>query len=436
VAVHPPDDGPMAARPAGPRVHGWLHPAVVAAAVFSTYAGFSQFAATAALPDIAAGFGEQTPGAGASIAEQVGLSGTTLGLGLGIIRLASVGALPLTRLADTRGRRRVLLWTTSIALALTALASGAPTFWAFVAVLAVSRPLMSATNGIAGVIAAEEVRTADRSKAIALITVGYGMGAAIPIVLRSLADIVGYDLSFRTLFFLAAPLLLTVPLISRVVREPDRAVVAAHTDQAPQRLGRVPRALRGRLALISGLTFFVGLLTGPVNTYLFLYAESIAGVPPSILVVVAPVAGLAGAVGLWVGVHLADRFGRIPTAMFSKFALAAVAILTYAAGAWGAVIGYVLSLFIASSYAPAVGATTAEVFPTSMRATAAGWITLSSTIGAVVGLLLFGWISDVANSFAVAAVAVSVPVALSAFGYRWLPETMGQELEESAPEVG
>lgn len=432
----PSADGPDTLPASGPQVYGWLHPAVVAAAMFSTYAGFSQFAATAALPDIAAGFGEQTPGAGASIAEQVGLSGTTLGLGLGLIRLASVAALPMSRLADTHGRRRVLLWTTSVALVLTALAAGAPSFWTFVVILAISRPLMSTTNGVAGVIAAEEVRAHDRSKAIALITVGYGLGAAIPIIMRGVADIVGFELSFRTLFLLAAPLLLTVPLIGRVVREPDRAVAVARTPAgAGQRLGRVPPALRGRLALLSTLTFFVGLLTGPVNTYLFLYAETIAGVPASILLVVAPVAGLAGAAGLWVGVHLADRFGRIPTAMLSKFALAAISIVTYSAGAWGAVIGYVLSLAIASSYAPAVGATTAEIFPTSMRATATGWITLSSTIGAVLGLLVFGWVSDVADSFAVAAIVVSVPVALSAFGYRWLPETRGQELEESAPEI-
>ncbi|HUG84050.1 MAG TPA: MFS transporter [Euzebya sp.] len=423
-------------RDTSPRVYGWLHPAVVAAAVFSAYAGFSQFAATAALPDIAAGFGERTPGAQASLAQQVGLSGTTLGLGLGVIRLASIAALPMSRLADRHGRRRVMLFTTSLALLLTALAAGAPSFWLFVTILAVSRPLMSATNGVAGVIAAEEVRSRDRSKAIALITVGYGIGAGIPIILRGIAGFLGTEISFRTLFLLAAPLLLTVPLIGRVVREPDRATAVTRAPAAVvQRLGRVPHALRGRLLLLSTLTFFVGYLTGPVNTYLFVYAESVAGVAASTLLVVAPAAAAAGAAGLWVGVHLADRFGRIPTAMLTKFALAAVSILTYSAGAWGAVAGYVASLFIASSYAPAVGATTAEIFPTSMRATATGWLTLSSTIGAVLGLLVFGWVSELADSFAVAAVVVSVPVAISMVGYRFLPETKGKELEESAPEV-
>ncbi|CAN5455295.1 MFS transporter [soil metagenome] len=424
-APSPPD-------PTGVRLYGWRHPSVIAAAVFSAYAGFAQFSATAALPDIAAAFGAQDT-AGDSIAAQVGLSGTTLGIGLAIIRLASIASLPMARQADRHGRKRVLLTTSAIALVLTALAAGSPTFWLLVVILALARPLMSATNAVAGVIAAEEVAAADRSKALAVITVGYGVGAGLPVALRGLTD---GAISFRTLFLLAIPLLLTLTLAGRLVREPDRAArLAADTTGAAKRLGTVPPSLRGRLWLMAVLTFFVAFLTGPVNTYLFVYAENVAGVSPGLLAIVIPAAGAMGAAGLVLGVRLADRFGRIPTAMWAKFALAGAAVLTYSAGAWGAITGYVLTLFIGSSYAPAVAATAAEIFPTSIRATAAGWLTFAGTIGAVVGLLLFGWVADAAGSFAVAAWVVSVPVAISTIGYRFLPETRGMELEDSAPEV-
>jgi MFS family permease len=430
--VPAPDDAAQHGPPAGVRLYGWRHPSVIAAAVFSAYAGFAQFSATAALPDIAAAFRVGEAGTG-SIAAQVGLSGTVLGIALGIIRLASVASLPLARSADAHGRRRVLVGASVIALVLTALAAGAPTFWVFVAVLAVARPLMSATNAVAGVIAAEEVATSDRSRALAVITVGYGVGAGLPVTLRA---VTGGGIGFRTLFLVAVPLLLSLPLAARLVREPDRAARLVEAERATAtRLGKVPAALRGRLALVATLTFFVAFLTGPVNTYLFLYAERVAGLSPGAQGLLAPAAALMGAAGLWAGVHLADRFGRIPTAMWSKFALAGAGVLTYSAGAWGAAVGYVLTLFIGSSYAPAVAATAAEIFPTSVRATAAGWLTVTGTVGAVIGLVVFGLVADATSSFSTAAWVVSVPAALSAVGYRFLPETKHLELEESAPEI-
>ena len=63
------------------RLHGWHHPAILALAATALASGFAQFAATAALGDIADAFGAAT-GAGDSVVAQVGLSGTTLGVGL------------------------------------------------------------------------------------------------------------------------------------------------------------------------------------------------------------------------------------------------------------------------------------------------------------------------------------------------------------------
>jgi len=52
---------------------------------------------------------------GTTFADQAGLSGTQLGIGLAVIRLASLGALPLAGAADRLGRRRVLLLTCALA---------------------------------------------------------------------------------------------------------------------------------------------------------------------------------------------------------------------------------------------------------------------------------------------------------------------------------
>jgi MFS family permease len=88
------------------------------------------------------------------------------------------------------------------------------------------------------------------------------------------------------------------------------------------------------------------------------------------------------------------------------------------------------------AYGTAFGALSTEVFPTSNRATAQGWLVAAGVAGATVGLVLFGTITDVMDSFVAAALVVCVPCALTAAGYLLLPETRGQELEESAPELG
>ena len=97
-------------------------------------------------------------------------SGTELGIGLAIMRLASLGGLPITALADRFGRRMMLLVTVGAGLALTVVAAASPTYWWFVAIFACGRPLLSASNGLAQVTAAEQTASADRAKACLLYT--------------------------------------------------------------------------------------------------------------------------------------------------------------------------------------------------------------------------------------------------------------------------
>ena len=223
------------------RLYGWRHPAILAAGWFALAAGFAQFGATTALGDVAHAFGET--GEGTSTVARVGLSGTTLGIGLAIVRLASLASLPLAALADRHGRRRMLLGCVTGGLAVTALAALSPGYWWFVGLFAIGRPMLSATNAIAVVVAAEETEARDRAKAIALMTAGYGIGAGLTALVRGAA---GGDLGFRGLFALALVPLATIPLLARRLEEPDRyqrlrsAADPQLATARPAVLGRVP----------------------------------------------------------------------------------------------------------------------------------------------------------------------------------------------------
>ena len=414
--------------PSGPsfRLVRWNDRAVVAVALASFASGFGQFGIVAALGDVAKGFGQVAHGA--TLADQAGLSGTVLGVGLAIIRLASLGSLPVTGRADRFGRRTMLLVTVTAGLALTAVVVASPSYWWFVAIFACGRPLLSATTALAQVSAAEQTGSADRAKAVALITAGYAVGAGLIAIIHSLAS---SALGFRGVFALALAPLALLPLLRRWTVEPDRfAQAAASADHPIPVLGAVAKPFRRRLLVTVALTFAVSVITGPANSFLFLYAQNVlhqSGVVTAGMVVGG---GVSGLLGLLAGRWLADRFGRRPTGWLAVVAVALVASLAYSGSAAALIVGYVAGVFAGAVLAPALRALLNELFPTSVRASAAGWWLVAGGLGAVVGLVVFGAVATVNNRFGIAAVITFLPMSLP-MGLSWLvPETRGREPED------
>lgn len=423
---------PPLSAPPGDELLSWRHPSVLAAALLSMASGFAQFGVTTTLPDVASEFGELVSG-GDGLAAQAGLSGLTLGLGLAAIRLASLGTLPLSALADGYGRRRVVLSVTAIGLALTASAALSPGYWWFVGVIALGRPLLSTTNALAGVVAAEETRTRDRAWAIGLVTAGYGIGAGLSALVRGAA---GEALGFRELFALCLLPLLALPLLARVLKEPVRF------DRMHRTLGEVPLLRRlprsgepgRRFRLMAILIFCIAFLTGPANTFLFLYGENVLGMPRSSTAIAVIAVAPLGLVGLLVGRLLADRVGRVPTSAVLQALTAVAAIITYSGTRTAVLFGYFATIAFGSAWGPATGAMSGELFPTSIRSTVAGALTAVNVLGAVAGLVVFGVLGDALGSFSLAIWAAALPALLSAPLYLRLPETRHLELEQSAPE--
>lgn len=416
--------------PRAPQLHGWLDAPVLSLAVVAAAAGFGQFGVVAALADVAAEFGTVTDGDDLSLAEQAGLSGTVLGIGLAIIRSASILSLPLAGIADRAGRRRTLIGFAAVGLTVVGAAALSPGYWWFVALFALSRPLLTAANAVAATSAAEQTSSAHRTRAIALLAAGFGIGAGLFAVLRGL---LGDDVSFRPVFALALVAMVLVVGASRWISEPDRFQIAtAEADHALPVLGAVQRRFRGRLLPVLGVGFGVAVVTGPANSFVFLYAEGILELSTAVTAGLVVGAGFTGLAGLVLGRWGADRFGRRPTAAVGLVGVAVAGMVTYSGTAPAAAGGYLFAVLAGSVFAPAAGALHAELFPTSIRATVAGWTVAAGVSGAVVGLLSFGAIADRLDRFDLAAVVVFVPAALMAGLLALLPETRGHELEDTA----
>jgi len=411
------------------RLHSWTDRSVVGVALAALFAGFGQFGLVTALGDVARDFGRITHGA--SIADQVGLSGTELGIGLAIIRLASLGSLPLIGLADRYGRRTMLIGSLAVGLALTVVSAASPGYWWFVAIFACGRPMLSATNALAQVVAAEQTSARGRASAVALTAAGYGVGAGLIAILHSLAST---TLGFRGLFLLVLIPLALVPVVQRWITEPDRFAIAETSGEHPLPvLGAVGPLFRRRLVVIALLAFAVSVITGPANSFVFLYAQNVlhqSGIVTAAMVVGA---GAAGLIGLLAGRWCADHLGRRPTGALAMIGLAAFGTLAYAGSSTTLLIGYIMGVMAGSIFAPPAGALLTELFPTSVRASVAGWWVAAGVIGAGCGLVAFGAIADVGNRFALAAALTFVPAALAAALFWLVPETRGMEPEDLWP---
>jgi MFS family permease len=401
----------------------WLTAPVLTVSVLSIAAGIGQFSVTAVIGDVATAFGE--PGAGDDLTAQIGVPTTTLGIALALIRLTSLASLPASALADRFGRRTLLLTLAAIGLAATSAAALAPGFWWYVALVALARPMLSSVNGLAAVVAAEETRSRDRSSAIALITAAYGLGAGIVSLSRTALP---GEPSFRVVTaFTLIPLLL-LPVLARRIREPS---IATSTRTRPTGLpGAVPRHLRRRVAVLATLAGVLAIATGPAFTYLFVYGEDVLGAGPGFSSLLVLGAGPAGLVGILLGRAGADRWGRRVTGGVMMAATGVAVAIAYGGDTSALAVGYLAAITSSSAFAPPTGAMAAELVPTSIRATVAGWVTMAGVLGAVLGLLSFGVLADVTGSFANASRVIGLTVALTAIGFGLLPETRGHELDD------
>ena len=411
-------------------LHRWSDRAIVAIALIALASGFGQFGVVAALGDVSTQLGHVTTGS--SIADKVGLSGTSIGIGLAIIRLASLGSLPMIGIADRLGRRRVILAVTVAGLALTAVAATSPGYWWFVAIFACGRPLLSATNALAEVMGAEETGAADRAAAVALVAAGYAVGAGLSAIVHSLASGV---LGFRGICALALVPLAMVWVLRGWVEEPSRFTAAeASADHPTPVLGAVGPRYRGRVVILALIALTISIITGPASSFVFLYAQDVLHQPGYLTALMVVFGGACGLVGLLCGRWAADHVGRRPTCAVARVSAALSATLAYSGSRPALLVGYGLGVLSGSLLAPAIGALLTELFPTSVRASVTGWWVVSGVVGAVVGLVAFGAVADVGNRFALAAELTFLPTAAAAALFWLLPETMGREPEALWPD--
>lgn len=388
---------------------------------------FGQFGAVSSLGDVARHFGTTTDAK--SISSVVGLSTGVLGLGLAILRLASLAALPLSAHADRYGRVKVLGRVAVVGLLFTALAAATPGYWFFVVCFACARPLLSASNALVQVITVELSSERERVHRLAWIAAGAGMGAGLSAMLHG---VVRGPNSFRILFACA---LLPAVLVQPLLRWVDETHLREQPAPDAARLGAVPKEFQPTLRIVAWLAFVVGMITGPANSFAFVYGETILGIKPQFVATVVALSSLTGLAGLWASRRSALRHGRRNTVLVGSVATGLTSAVAYFGGRHLFIAGYLVGVFAAAYLAPAASALTNESFPRRVRATAAGWVVVAGVLGATTGLALFGYVGDVTHvvhetsALRLASLVTFLPLLPSLWFVRRLHETAGQRID-------
>jgi MFS family permease len=271
-----------------------------------------------------------------------------------------------------------------------------------------------------------------RGRALGFMQSGWAIGYAIAV---AVAGVIQPRYGWRAVFFVGILPAFFALWIQRRVREPDiwqRSVKAAEGSAGFAGLFRSGIArLTVVLTLMNACTLFAW---WGFNLWLPSYLKS------------SPArggAGLTGAsttgylllmqAGMWVGYvtygFVSDRIGRRTS--YVVYLLSAAALLTVYVSVRQPLLLLALGplvAFAATGYFSGFGAVTAEIYPTSVRATAQGFTYNIGRLASAAAPYLVGTLADT-RGFGTALLVCSAAFVVAAVFWIWIPETRGRVLQ-------
>jgi MFS family permease len=357
-------------------------------------------------------------------------------LGSAMLIAAAAGGVAFGWIADRFGRTRAL--ATSIALySIFTFACGFANSLAQFALLRVALGIgMGGVWSSGAALVSESWPAARRGTALGFMQSGWAIGYAAAILV---SGVVQPRYGWRAVFFVGiAPAFFTL-WVQRRVKEP-----AIWIESGRARAG-ARSAPRGGFASLfgSGVAKLTIVLTLMNTCTLFgwwgfnLWLPSYLKSPPS-----QGGAGLGSAAttgylfvmqaGMWVGYvtygFISDRIGRKKT--YVVYLLSAAVLLAIYVSIRNPTALLVLGpcvAFAATGYFSGFGAVTAEVYPTSVRATAQGFTYNIGRLASAGAPYLVGSLADT-HGFGAALLVCSSAFLLAAVFWIWIPETRGKEL--------
>lgn len=358
-------------------------------------------------------------------AAEFGVDKSGQGLSLAIVRADVVLSLVLVALADRRGRRKLLLLTTTVGTVVTLTGALAPSVQGLVGSQLVARGFVTAAAVLIGIVAAEEVPAGSRAYAVSLLSMAGALGAGACVMALPLADV--GERAWRLLYLLPVAGLLIVRVVARHLPESKR-FGAPHQNVKMAGHGR-------RLWLLAASTFMLALFTVPASQFQNEFLRDERGFTAAKITLFTLLTATPAAIGVVVGGRLADVRGRRIVGAVGLVGGVGFTVLMFAASGWPLWAWSVVASIIGGATVPALGVYGPELFPTSLRGKANGLIYGVGRVGSIVGLLAVGYLADRFGTLPPALAVMALgPAALAVLVIVAYPETAGRELEELNPE--
>ncbi len=353
-----------------------------------------------------------------------------LAIGLAVVRVGVLLALFLGPLADSFGRRRLVISAAVVHCGLAGLLGLAPNFELYIGGHLVLRCIDTALGIAIAVLVAEIVPAG--SRAISLSLVGLAAGGGIVLAVMALPVAATGRVGFAAVYLLQ---IAAIPLILHAARHIDESPRFLRHQSEPHRYREVLRGIYGRrLALIGASTFLAAMFTAPTLEFTTRYLDSEHGFSAFEIVVFLAVTGLPSFPMLVLGGRLADVFSRkgvgIPLVGASALAYAGF----YLASGWLIWPLALAGAMFGSAGGSALAPYPSELFPTRIRSEAQTLTIATGVVGSALGLGIVALLSDPLGLGPSIAVLAGFPLVGLAIVAAFFPETARRELEQTSEE--
>ena len=353
-------------------------------------------------------------------------------LGSVMLVAAAAGGVGFGWIADRFGRTRGLMLSVALYSVFTFACGFATTLWQFVVFRIFLGLGMGGVWTSGAALVSESWPSHSRGKALGFMQSGWAIGYAAAVLV---SGVVQPRFGWRTVFFIGIlPAFFTL-WVQRRVKEPAIWVAASRANAPSPGFLSIFRSGIGGLTLVLTLMNTCTLFAWwGFNLWLPSYLKSPAAQGGAALSSAATTGYLfVMQAGMWVGYVtygvISDRIGR--KTAYVLYLLSAAVLLAVYVTVRNPTLLLVLGpcvAFAATGYFSGFGAVTAEIYPTSIRATAQGFTYNIGRLASAAAPYLVGTLADT-RGFGQALLVCSASFALAALFWIWIPETRGRALK-------